>query len=300
MQQEPTTVTADTQHVTIWERESRITASFCHTRPANCRRRPKHPPKRSDGDIKQFSPASRHRLYTIMRRLRSRLLSPPIMATLTYHNVWPSDPHGDLHAWLQWLRRRTQGHVRYLWRLEWQQRGAPHYHVMIWLPHSWTWGRDQQAQQAITTSWATIIGTRHDSAAMKHGVHVTQLNSMKRTMIYVAKYLAKDHHGQERGNGQRRWGRSMNVPTTPLVTMDMDDQAHLDLRRIARRLLRSRGIPRHRARAMTLRPVYTLCLEARTMMRLIHFLYAGYAPPHAEPPPGPLPLDLSHDEPHEF
>ena len=52
-------------------------------------------------------------------------------ATLTYPHAFPGDGRQcktDLNRHLGWLRRRN---MSYLWFLEFQTRGAPHYHVFI-------------------------------------------------------------------------------------------------------------------------------------------------------------------------
>lgn len=64
----------------------------------------------------------------------------PAMLTLTYRDVggWgPKHVSHLLRLIRQWLRRR--GHVlRYVWVAELQQRGALHYHVLVWLPRGLT------------------------------------------------------------------------------------------------------------------------------------------------------------------
>jgi hypothetical protein len=64
----------------------------------------------------------------------------PAMLTLTYRAVGDWHPHhiSDLLRHIRnWLKRR--GHaMRYVWVAELQQRGALHYHVLLWLPRGLT------------------------------------------------------------------------------------------------------------------------------------------------------------------
>jgi len=64
----------------------------------------------------------------------------PVMLTLTYRDVDGGNPR-DISECLkcirQWLNRRERA-LHYVWVLELQQRGTPHYHVVIWLPRGLT------------------------------------------------------------------------------------------------------------------------------------------------------------------
>jgi len=59
------------------------------------------------------------------------------MLTLTYRGVndWkPSHVREALAHLRKWLKRSYGWSLRYLWVMELQKRGAPHYHVVVWLP----------------------------------------------------------------------------------------------------------------------------------------------------------------------
>lgn len=79
-----------------------------------------------------------HELETTPRG--SRRSHKPAMVTLTYREAGGWTP-ADISAFLQrvrvWLKRRGQV-LRYVWVCELQKRGAPHYHVMLWLPRGLT------------------------------------------------------------------------------------------------------------------------------------------------------------------
>ena len=66
--------------------------------------------------------------------------SKPAMLTLTYRQVdgWHKRHISDLLQRIRvWMKRR--GHrMRYVWVAELQQRGALHYHVLLWLPRGLT------------------------------------------------------------------------------------------------------------------------------------------------------------------
>lgn len=282
-----TKLVADVKHVMVYEHETVISGDYCKENRHRQRYHMDPPPRRVAGDIHKFTRKSRARLLRLMRRLRTPLLCPPLFVTLTYHNTWPQDPYDDLRVFLVWLHDRTNGRARYIWRLEWQQRGAPHFHVLFWLPSADRLNADPATLQAIRLEWATIIGAREDRDAMRHGVMVKQIDSYRQAFHYVAKYIAKVHPDPECGNGLRRWGRSMNLPVMELYREDVDHDTHVQLRRIARRLLRSRGLTRQKARQLSSRLHHSISLEAHTVARLLNWLKAPWEDRHPEP--GPVP-----------
>ena len=97
----------------------------------------------------------------------------PAMLTLTYREVQGWRPH-HISALLrhirQWLKRR--GHrMRYVWVAELQQRGALHYHVLLWLP------RGLSLPKPDKQGWWTHGSTRIEWARKPAG--------------YLAKYASK-------------------------------------------------------------------------------------------------------------
>lgn len=59
------------------------------------------------------------------------------MLTLTYRDVdgWkPDHIKATLQHLRKWLQRTYGWQLRYVWVMELQKRGAPHYHVVVWLP----------------------------------------------------------------------------------------------------------------------------------------------------------------------
>jgi hypothetical protein len=109
----------------------------------------------------------------------------PIFCTLTYGLEWPQNPSqwkSDLDVW--WKRvKRYQPDLGALWRLEPQERGAPHYHLLIYsktgkqpfLPYQW-----------IAENWADVTNGNPEACS-----RVESLRSHRGAMFYTAKYCAK-------------------------------------------------------------------------------------------------------------
>ena len=126
-------------------------------------------------------------ILTRMRRMRRSVLTAarmhefelrhkrhkPAMLTLTYREVGQWNPK-HISELLQrirvWVRRRGHG-LRYVWVAELQQRGALHYHLLLWLPRGLTLPKpDKQG-------WWTHGSTRIEWARKPAG--------------YLAKYASK-------------------------------------------------------------------------------------------------------------
>jgi len=97
----------------------------------------------------------------------------PVMVTLTYREVgeWHPRHISELTQRIRvWLRRRGY-EFRYVWVGELQQRGALHYHVLLWLPRGLTLPKpDKQGW------W------RHGS---------TRIEWARKPASYLAKYASK-------------------------------------------------------------------------------------------------------------
>ena len=98
----------------------------------------------------------------------------PAMLTLTYTNGddWQPDHVKDLLGHVRkYLKRRHHAQLRYVWVAELQQRGAVHYHIVIWLPKGVTLPKpDKQG-------W------------WPHGA--TRIEWVKSAVRYVTKYATK-------------------------------------------------------------------------------------------------------------
>lgn len=70
---------------------------------------------------------------------RGGFRTTPVFVTLTYRDIdqpEPSHIRDYLTRCRNWLKRRDVA-MRYVWVAELQERGALHYHVIVWLPHGY-------------------------------------------------------------------------------------------------------------------------------------------------------------------
>lgn len=195
--------------------------------------------------ISGFSAASRRRLLRLCASIRQTAL--PVFLTLTYPSQWPSDPKvwkRHLDTFQKWLRRTYSG-ASGIWKLEPQQRGAPHFHLLVWgiefIPH-----------EAVARRWFEIVGS-NDSRHLQAGTRVEAIRSRNGVMLYASKlYMGKEVKGFERVG--RFWGviNRRALPLSLTKEFEVPEVALVKIRRIFRRLMRSRGIRARNNRSFTL------------------------------------------------
>lgn len=166
------------------------------------------------------------------------------MLTLTYPCAFPNDGlkvKRNLHAFLQWLRRDIGWSYEYLWFLEFQDRGAPHIHLLIdyAMPPPWVsvelaiHGQKQTVTRRnpdavlwikawrfrIASAWYRIVGSR-DPKHLVAGTRVEAVRKPDGAKRYAVKYAMKTH--QKRvpvayQNVGRFWGHSKAVRPKPIA-----------------------------------------------------------------------------------
>lgn len=209
------------------------------------------------GVIRGFSRASRRRLLHLLASIDWSCKAATTV-TLTYPGEgWrgssPDAPADCLDApavvevprqrdWVLWkyhlarfhleLRRRWgKAYAGAIWKLEFQKRGAPHYHLVIF------WNERPQLELLrlwLSRAWYEIVGsgdlrhlkagTRLDAVYGTHGKQVGQL------MGYLSKYLGKVWNDGDQETG-RIWGCWEDVPTRQVAAYALDRAGYVQLTR---------------------------------------------------------------------
>ena len=171
------------------------------------------PPARTEGDIRGFSASSRTRMRQQIQRLSRD--ANGLFLTLTWQSadVPGREVKRCLHAFVQALRRRWDG-IRWglIWRLEFQQRGTPHLHMLIS-------GVRFEHKDWFKATWHRITGET-SRAHRQMGAWVERWPPGSKLSSYVAKYMAKDGATPDGWTG-RLWGvrRRDALPTCPVDTI---------------------------------------------------------------------------------
>jgi len=171
---------------------------------------PKHIPER--GEITQFSKKSRQRLAFVASNTDVTFRT---MITLTYPFQYPSDGKTvkeHFHAFLAWLRRDTGG-LSYLWFLEFQRRGAPHFHILISTSMPRTAVNKTAFRFRVSSTWYRIVNSG-DGRHLAAGCRTERLRNEDGARNYAVKYAFKMKQKtipKEYRNVGRLWGASRNV-----------------------------------------------------------------------------------------
>lgn len=185
---------------------------------------PEHLRDARRGDIQMFSPKSASRLTRTARNACPALVS---QFCLTYHNATPDGRTTKKHlrAWIKALERAVPG-VGWLWILEFQTRGVPHYHVWLTCPF------DEATWKRLGTAWNRIAEPDSPEHLWWHTEARTdpRTGKVQRSMLdwdmkgagYLRKYMSKEAQkcvpAGFVGVG-RFWGASAGLVPEP-VTLD--------------------------------------------------------------------------------
>jgi len=196
------------------------------------------------GAIKRFSADSRRRLLKHVARIDLENLGyRPMFITLTYPDKW-ADSSAVWKRHIEAMRKRLEreyGQHATLWKLEFQKRGAPHFHL-IWFRRT-SVGEIRKLRRNLSVQWAAVVGSG-DEKHIYAGVQADFARSKRGVMFYASKYAAK-LDGIEREVG-RRWGlwNWAMVPTRRLV-IQLAPGAYHAVRRVLKRLRVKNGARVH-------------------------------------------------------
>ena len=165
------------------------------------------------------------------------------MATFTYPREFPRDGRqvkNDLKRQNQWFDRHFPG-VRAIWFLEFQKRGAPHFHHLLDIDLASyselverrrksrvgdraTYRTSHEMERDLARAWYRIVGSG-DERHLQAGVSWEVLEISDAAVRYAAKHAAKPrqkHVPEEYHNVGRFWGRIGEVRAVE-ITDDIEE-----------------------------------------------------------------------------
>ncbi len=165
-------------------------------------------PRGKRGVVEKFSYHSKKRLLEVCRNCGHYIKS---QICLTYHFSMPENGEAvkkQLNSFLTLLRERAPG-VKYVWVLEFQKRGVPHFHLFT----------DQEYTNKKFHLWCAFVWNRILGESKQHYAFQAHQNNFMAWQMDSGKYLAKQYLGkldqkivpeQYEGVG-RFWGNSRNM-----------------------------------------------------------------------------------------
>jgi hypothetical protein len=150
------------------------------------------------------------------------------------------------------------------WRLGIQERGAWHFHLLLFVPPSF--GPVHMLRCFVASSWHEVCG-RVSEGHLLAGTRVEQVRSWRRATSYAERYVAKPEEFPEGTETGRVWG-AWNGEMLPVrwATVRVSLRDAYRIRRVYRRLAKIRGTGRLRR--------LTVFVRYENVLRLLEFL--GY------------------------
>lgn len=153
------------------------------------------------GEIKEFSRSARKRLMIYFNQLNlAEIDHKPLFITLTYPSVFPADINeskAHLEAFTKRLIRRYP-RAAVVWKLEYQKRGAPHYHLLVFnvpfIPFAF-----------VSSAWYDCVASGQPEH-LAAGTRVERIRSWRGVLYYASKYLGKTGYQPAACRPGRFWG----------------------------------------------------------------------------------------------
>ncbi len=228
------------------------------------------------GNITEFTHAARRRMQQLLNSIDRTVAVVPVLITLTYHNEWSEDPAAwkdQLDAFRKRLERKY-GRFSAIWRLEYQRRGAPHFHLMCFFwDHASKPGLLALLRMDVGAMWWEVTG-RTSEEHLQAGTRCELPRSWKGANVYLSKYMTKS---ETLSPGQASPGRFWGVWRSKLLPISYEAvQVTFEQACRARRVLR--GYSRMAARRFDLTR-FSCFVSCSTTWRLLVWLGDDPNPP---------------------
>lgn len=185
------------------------------------------------GKVNGLSKKSRRKLFNYILRLEQRVGF--YFVTLTYpkeyetnYEIWKKQLH-QLYSSLRYHYPK----MGFLWKLEFQQRGAPHFHLLMFDPSS---PKEREIGKLIKEHWYRIVGQK--SKSFRHwGTDTKAIHDIKGSGFYLAMYQTKDTYIPADMMSGRMWGvyGRNKMPMSEQGTENLSLDKYTLLKRICRK-----------------------------------------------------------------
>lgn len=170
--------------------------------------------------IKEFSTRSRRRMSQQLAQVEWQSLLEHGLAAhlvLTYPKDFPSPGKAKDHleAWRERMRREYGNQLFGFWKIEPQERGAPHFHCLLVLLNDRTialcdGGEFEELRQIAVDAWIDVVGSDDPSHRVHHykDRRVCQrVRDWQHVVRYVGKYVGKPTRTEGWDHPGRYWGK---------------------------------------------------------------------------------------------
>lgn len=189
------------------------------------------------GQVKGLSKSSRRKLVFLINSFAP--VQDAFFVTLTMREA-----SEDFKEWKKWLHRTLAG-LRYnfpklcgIWRLEFQKRGTPHFHLLLFTNTDIDL---TELRSKIRQYWSSAVGKQNIGFM---GSRVERVRDIRKSGFYLAIYQAKDEQDRKDIPTGRLWGK-INAKDLPVVRYEggtfENRQFNVWCKRTYRRYIRANG-----------------------------------------------------------
>ena len=195
-------------------------------------------PERRKGDIQGFSRKSRSRMLKKINQLDPDRISNLYHVTVTYPSRFPTDGithKTDLDVYIKRIKRRFGEDIALIWKLEFQKRGAPHYHILLLLPKEYNL---LYLREWFKKNWKEVAQRFWDEKVENHKrISCDPVDSLKKSGFYITKYLTKEEEDTPLNQG-RYWGCTRNWGDLIQEYIKLTGKQLIHFRRLMKRYLK--------------------------------------------------------------
>lgn len=173
-------------------------------------------PTRKAKDIKTFSENSRRRLIQLLARVNLNYYGQVYFVSTTFDKVYPENSK-ELKTFLdKYLKslKKSFPELSYIWRLEIQKRGAPHFHFFFLIPRYTDRYKIGTVKRIIRFRWLNMLADKNQWS-YKYGVNFQTVKEKRKVFSYVAKYTSKTDSPLDKLYPGRKYGYSRNLNLEP-------------------------------------------------------------------------------------
>lgn len=200
------------------------------------------PPNREVDDITRFSSQSRLRMLKLLAKINLNAYEDIYFASITYSKSFPTNPK-LIKRYFKNFQERLKYYlpqVKFVWRLEIQKRGAPHYHLILLFPKKIKGNGKDKLKRLFNKIWVEFL-KQNDEWSFKYGAKIQAMYNYKQLFYYVSKYAAKEEEINTEKYTGRRWGYSdFIVLSKPLITITEKNFIE-EFKNIVLKYLKNRG-----------------------------------------------------------
>ncbi len=228
--------------VEIWDKHIRVKRP-CHVRYARPAIR---------GKVNGLSPRASRRLRWAIENTPDLIAPGALFICLTYPAEWPRDGRTvKRHLDVFGKRVRRFGGF-FAWALEYQTRGAPHFHLLARFPDGWDIVR---VREWVAPSWFEVVASG-DEKHLHAGTSAEYVKNAECAGWYISHYLGKEYQKTVPDGVTlpgRMWGMiGIKTPKPKALHFYKDSREGIELVRNIRRWASSDYAFRQRTRHLTL------------------------------------------------